>query len=463
MRYFVLEIESIEKEFQLVDARNQIEFSLSNDMKNTLADISSGDMILVYNKVPDGQVHTVIKKTEGDSFIKVIDMHHGVALDKYNSIVSGLSIRGLTEIDKDQYDSIVRELISYVTQDNEGSSSKQLKEPDETLRKHDGKNIILYGVPGAGKSHKIATEYCDDETRMQRVVFHPDYTYSDFVGQILPELDENGKLEYKFTPGPFTSILKKAQYDPENTYYLIVEEINRGNAPAIFGEIFQLLDRYSEDDKKVDDNPELLGWSEYGITNYDIAREVYGDREHLVKIPSNLSIIATMNTADQNVFTLDTAFQRRWEMEHIPNDIDNCEYADEVIADTGITWRAFAKEANKQIIEGNALMGDSGDKRLGAYFVRVSELRDKRKFSEKVLKYLWDDALKMDRSKLFNNNVGSVDSLIEKFEQGGSSSMKSVIVENAYNDMIEIAKEYNERISAAANPGNDGETDGTDE
>lgn len=108
-----------------------------------------------------------------------------------------------------------------------------------------------------GKSHEIKTKYCDDEKYMERVVFHPDYTYSDFVGQILPRVekdkDGNDKLKYVFTPGPFTKLLKNAQNDPGNYYYLVIEELNRGNAPAIFGEVFQLLDRKDEEDFSIEE------------------------------------------------------------------------------------------------------------------------------------------------------------------------------------------------------------------
>ena len=101
-----------------------------------------------------------------------------------------------------------------------------------------GANILFYGVPGAGKSHEIDKIIVQD--RSERVVFHPDYTYSDFVGQILPRVVED-KLKYVFEPGPFTKMLKKASDDPDNMYYLVIEEINRGNAPAIFGDIFQFM------------------------------------------------------------------------------------------------------------------------------------------------------------------------------------------------------------------------------
>lgn len=98
-------------------------------------------------------------------------------------------------------------------------------------RKTGAENILLYGVPGAGKSHYIKSHFCTDASKMERVVFHPDYSYSDFVGQILPKV-EDGVLRYLYSPGPFTKILKKAWQDPQNYYYLVVEELNRGNAPC---------------------------------------------------------------------------------------------------------------------------------------------------------------------------------------------------------------------------------------
>jgi len=266
-----------------------------------------------------------------------------------------------------------------------------------------GKNILLYGVPGCGKSHKIKEEYCDDETRMERVVFHPDYTYSDFIGQIMPT-NVNGHISYPFIPGPFTRILRKAHEHPDTTYYLIIEEVNRGNAPAIFGEVFQLLDRVN-------------GESEYGISNSDIAREVYGDENRKVKIPSNLILIATMNTADQNVFTLDTAFKRRWSMMSIENDIAACRFAGAYVCDSQITWYSFAETINSMIIDfGEGNLG-SEDTRLGAYFVSETELRDRGAFAEKVLMYLWNDAFKYDHERVFKPQYNTLEKLIRGFKE----------------------------------------------
>lgn len=336
----------------------------------------------------------------------------------------------------------------------------ELAIPDEKERIANGSNILLYGVPGSGKSWTIVHEYCKKGSIVERLVFHPDYTYSDFIGQILPAVDEDGQVSYEFTPGPFTNILKEAYWHPKQEYILIIEEINRGNAPAIFGEVFQLLDRKAEDkDILEEDGDYPIGTSEYGITNANMAQIVYRNSSAKVRIPSNLSIIGTMNTSDQNVFTLDTAFQRRWDMRLIENNFDNVDpkLADAPILDTAISWKNFCTEINKIVVGNNARMTSSEDKRLGAYFVhlgdllyddkmgdlssgeydglrkregngtitetekvRLEEIRDamkqNRKFPEKVIKYLWDDAFKFNREVVFETtDYQSLEQVIRVF------------------------------------------------
>jgi len=323
-------------------------------------------------------------------------------------------------------------------------NSAQYADATETPRVTGGKNVLLYGVPGSGKSHTIGEQYCNDESRMERLVFHPDYTYSDFVGQILPNVTE-GNVSYEFTEGPFTRLLKKAYDNPDKEYFLIIEEINRGNAPAIFGEVFQLLDR--DDD----------GNSEYGISNAEIARIVYGDESRKVRIPSNMSIIGTMNTSDQNVFTLDTAFQRRWNMRMIENDLNKVTYADEKILDTDVTWRRFNTVMNEIILKKNVRVTSSEDKRLGAFFVRESDLRfdlrendpnadsdEKRlailqnsRFPEKVLKYLWDDAFKFSREDVFETSQYiSLEDIVRKFRASQNNGRFAVFKEEVVTALL---------------------------
>lgn len=274
-----------------------------------------------------------------------------------------------------------------------------------------GRNILLYGVAGVGKSYNINKITGEDETYIERIVFHPDYLNTDFVGQILPKVnDDNGKIDYKFEAGSFTKILKKAINDPSHHYYLVIEEINRGNAPAIFGEVFQLLDRKDE------------GSSNYRISHDLMAKEIFNDPDKTIFIPNNLTILATMNTADQNVFTLDTAFQRRWTMRMIENNINNCDYRNDPILDTGITWKNFNTVINNHILKVNQNTLSSEDKRLGAFFIRQDELTfpeevmDGIPFAEKVIKYLWDDVFKFNKSGLFESNLKSLDEVLGKFK-----------------------------------------------
>ena len=297
-------------------------------------------------------------------------------------------------------------------------------------------NVLLYGVPDVGKSHEIQTKYCDDPERMERVVFHPDYTYSDFVGQILPKV-ENGKLKYEFTAGPFTTLLAKAWNNPGKEYYLVIEEINRGNAPAIFGEIFQLLDRKTEDSHRYD--PSEYGESEYSITNSDIATAVFGDPEEKIRIPSNMWILATMNTADQNVFTLDTAFQRRWKLHHMKNDVMSAGHSKAKIEGSEIEWGTFASVINEMVTDYSLEMMSSEDKRLGAYFVKKNELSEEE-FPEKVLKYLWDDAFKMKKDAVFDDKFKSLETIIETYELSEPDKLKSVLRLEVYQKMLSKLK-----------------------
>lgn len=320
--------------------------------------------------------------------------------------------------------------ISHLNEHNSEMIEEENEVDEEKSTLEIGSNILFYGVPGAGKSYEIDRMIVQE--RSERVVFHPDYTYSDFVGQILPRVIQKegeieGKLRYVFEPGPFTKMLKKAHEDPDNMYFLVIEEINRGNAPAIFGDIFQLLDRNDD------------GSGKYHISNYDMAKVVYGEgnEDEMIRMPANLTLLATMNTSDQNVFTLDTAFQRRWEMHLIKNDVYKAEHAGEKIEGSEISWGRFADITNKEIIRFGEETGSSEDKRLGAYFARISELT-KKKFPEKVLKYLWDDAFKMDHYTYFNENISSVDGIIDVFRESQTEVdiLRRVLKLTIYQKMI---------------------------
>lgn len=333
------------------------------------------------------------------------------------------------------HDAPVQNLNEHFIPENEEVSVDNI---DESKRKRGGMNVLLYGVPGCGKSFTIMTKYCKDADVIERVVFHPDYTYGDFVGQILPLTDaETGKIRYEFSAGPFTRILSDAYNNPDKKYCLIIEEINRGNAPAIFGDIFQLLDR--------DEN----GSGAYEIINADVAAKVYihGQVLKKIKLPSNLFIFATMNTSDQNVFTLDTAFQRRWNMRMVENNVFKSTIAQKTILDADIKWAKFADTINSLIITKNVGMTSSEDKRLGAYFVTEKDLyffttadgitqedADERNhnFPEKVLKYLWDDAFKFTRDEVFKSDYDSLEKLIKAFEDAEGDKRFNIFADDIF-------------------------------
>lgn len=314
--------------------------------------------------------------------------------------------------------------------------------------------IIYYGVPGSGKSHRIDedTKNVPDEQKM-RVVFHPEYTNADFVGQIVPRVDDG--VDYRFKAGPFSRILKRAYQNIDKPFYLIIEEINRGNASAIFGDLFQLLDR------------DESGYSKYSVENLDINSYIrskdnlYNDKEVPstvkvgdtewteitgIRLPPNLSLYATMNTSDQNVFALDNAFQRRWDMELVENKflISNESSEDEkekakkqasaIIelpqANLTYTWQQFQSIINSVISEKlNTGLSSMEDKRLGCWFVKACEYESENKekkfgiskkiFANKVLKYLWDDAFKFCHQEIFSAEIFNFENLQNTFYKSG--------------------------------------------
>lgn len=325
------------------------------------------------------------------------------------------------------------------------------------ITNHTPSQIIYYGVPGCGKSNKIREQLKDvPEKNKVRVVFHPEYTNAEFIGQILPKV--NGHVTYEFTPGPFTQIIKRAYLNPNEQFYLVIEEINRGNAAAIFGDTFQLLDRLKagetdslgNDPANVAVNTFTEGWSQYFVQNDDVnayirkatklddgsyqerndgepieeikIKEIHFNANTAIRLPPNLSILATMNTSDQNVFTLDNAFQRRFDMELVRNEFDltqsavNAQYNAE-IDDTGIKWGQFWGWINAKITATLKGLSSTEDKRLGVWFVsNVGGIIDDKVFAEKVLKFLWDDVFKFKRPQIFAKDVDTLEKLINFFE-----------------------------------------------
>ena len=294
---------------------------------------------------------------------------------------------------------------------------------------------IYYGCPGTGKSHKVkkdteglegekAVYFDDDGNKIQtpdkkedrvgkpsnifRTTFHPDYDYAAFVGSYKPVmkavLNEDGtetgkeELSYDFVPQVFTNAYIRAYRsladgtlsEEEKQVYLIIEEINRGNCAQIFGDLFQLLDRKD-------------GRSEYAIIpeaelgKYLKGLKYEGLKGDKLELPANLHILATMNTSDQSLFPMDSAFKRRWEMEYIPINLDDKtsdakDYAFKV-KNVEYSWIEFLKKVNPLIRKAT----DSEDKQMGEFFIKVrnkEKCLSEEEFKNKVMFYLWNDVCK---------------------------------------------------------------------
>lgn len=273
---------------------------------------------------------------------------------------------------------------------------------------------ILYGAPGTGKSFSIKSEIAKHQgigvekvdmeaDNIFRTTFHPDYDYAQFVGCYKPTKDGDGKITYEFTPQVFTNALVKAYEKPDESVYLVIEEINRGNCAQIFGDIFQLLDRNAN------------GESEYAINVDEDLRKYLQDyfsgsekidKEYKrliddgkIKLPRNFNIIATMNTSDQSLFPMDSAFKRRWEWEYVPIKYQNKDDSGAVVTywiDGKYNWNIVQKIINLKILD----ITKSEDKQLGDYFIKGVKnnkglyVIDTDKFINKVMFYLWNDICK---------------------------------------------------------------------
>lgn len=320
----------------------------------------------------------------------------------------------------------------------------EIKQPyafDST--KGGAQNKVVYGTPGCGKSYYVQNTLLSelgviDDDRI-RTTFYQDYTNTDFVGQILPRVHNDKSVTYDFNPGPFALALKKAIENPEKPVALIIEELNRGNAASIFGDIFQLLDR------------DKTGKSQYSITNVnlqDYLNKCFSDNGYIfneIYIPSNLHIIATMNTSDQNVFTLDTAFKRRWQFEKLRNKFsENHEYKGYFVPGMpDITWQQLVDDINTFIVS-SANELSSEDKQLGVYFIDKETLCEKtedcsdeskiNKFAYKLFEYLWDDVAKFARPDWFCAEIKSLDDLIDAYLTKGKKVFVDGIIKEQSQD-----------------------------
>lgn len=253
---------------------------------------------------------------------------------------------------------------------------------------------IYFGTPGGGKSLKVKKLIEDTKKakdRYFRTTFHPDTDYASFVGSYKPIM--KGELIcYKYVPQVFTLAYISAWNDPDNEYFLDIEEINRGNCAQIFGDLFQLLDRnkkgYSEFPIQADSDLADYLINAKDKDGNDILSNKEGIKNNKLCLPPNLSIVATMNTSDQSLFPMDSAFKRRWDWEFVPSTYNVEDNYNISLGNNVYKWHSFLKEANARIKQAT----DSEDKQMGAYFVKND--MDEEKFKSKIMYYLWSEICK---------------------------------------------------------------------
>lgn len=353
-------------------------------------------------------------------------------------------------------------------------------------------NRIIFGAPGTGKSYTLNKDSSNyfESTNIERVTFHPNYSYAQFVGTYKPTMESSPKKElltekdakildvlkdssksaqkkydelypifkddnsltrlpiliglysdepfqtrkqdgsaaagdnsvernhgkairsfvnlenqssnqitYKYVPGPFMRVYAKAKQNPEQGFLLVIEEINRANVAAVFGEVFQLLDRQKD------------GTSEYPVDASEDVKQYLLERgidENKLSLPNNMYIWATMNSADQGVFPMDTAFKRRWEFEYLgidegESEVESYEFKYKKDGTPYVAkWNDIRKFINDRLID----LGINEDKLLGPFFIARNTLENTEEltkvFKSKVLMYLFEDAAKMKVKQLFN-------------------------------------------------------------
>lgn len=323
--------------------------------------------------------------------------------------------------------------------------------------------MIIFGPPGTGKSYKIhgrednayvADSYAsklqiNSSDQIINSVFHPEYTYGDFVGRLLPSSTSDGKVRYAYRPGHFLIALSEAykRLSKRENVLLVIDELNRGNAAAIFGSVFNLLDRdgtgwssypislssmeyesflhqllpealeiniagaqvkLKSDHHKSVDISDLLDLLE-GIKDKIIEKR--NNKEHLtykVQLPPNLYILATINTSDESIYYMDSAFKRRWDWEYMTEDGEILS----IDMSSRLEWKEFRKAVNLFIKKKGTAIRRLDDKLLGPRFIKGTD-GDANKVMldrdlSKVMFHLWDSVFARDKTPL-ETELGNVE------------------------------------------------------
>ncbi len=269
--------------------------------------------------------------------------------------------------------------------------------------------VLFYGAPGTGKSFHVDDKIVNGQIAY-RVTFHPDTDYASFVGCYKPiTISDNDSvctsshIGYGFHPQVFLEAYVEAWnvLDEGKKVFLVIEEINRGNCAQIFGDLFQLLDRRSDGFSKYTINADtdistilskIKDYQDKFLRYYPFKGSSW--KGNLMALPSNFNIIATMNTSDQSLFQMDSAFKRRWDTEYFPIDYKDAMQARVVLSDRiEYRWDAVLHVLNDYIKKETA----SANKTIGNRFVdfdRTDKIISYKTFRDKVIFYLFNDVFK---------------------------------------------------------------------
>ena len=387
--------------------------------------------IVDYLMLPDSQTNKAVLRC-------VHKFDNPISLSEINSWFndgSSLNLQGgLASISDTQADIIIEKIKELAPDFSLTLDSKEIL---AKTKRDMSIQVMFYGAPGTGKSYSISSlirqsypgfNECDDNPYVFRTTIYRDYSYFDFVGNIMP-VTKDGKISYEFVPGIFTTALFAALRNQDSgiDVYLILEEMSRGDIASVFGDIFQLLDR--------DDT----GKSMYGINNKSIYEYLILNGAikpgYKIVIPKNLHIIGTVNTSDQNVNVIDTAFKRRFDFTYVgvePIKSDTNGYVNNFsinfTSDNQYEWVKLYQAINHVIIND---LGLAEDKQLGPFFLKDKGDEDlnREQVANKLLHYLWQDVERVSYTSgsLFADGITSFSQLYYAFEKQENILSKSVI------------------------------------
>lgn len=440
MKYYIYKMTGASLSLTYTRAGAECLCNIIKEDGESLPNYDSEDIIIVYLTQPTDSCTMVLKSVGSNSFIKIMEVFPGALLGKMPNDIQKTIIsdeKNTWEISEDQYKKVISLMISSV---------ELLPKVSQEQVDRNSRQKIYYGAPGTGKSHAINT--LTSTKSVIRTTFHPDSDYSTFVGAYKPTTEEQVRyndsgvpviyhdgdhkgepikdkvIVYDFVEQAFLNAYEEAwkkffaNPDAPEDEFLVIEEINRGNCAQIFGDLFQLLDRnqygYSEYPITADNDiskhlKDVFAKAQLHLDDHDVINNMYnpGDGDVAQKVlngdilllPKNLYIWATMNTSDQSLFPIDSAFKRRWDWKYQPitkgmdaHDQD-LNWRLEIDDEHQYDWWSVICNINSKII---GKLTKSEDKKLGYFFCKANSkgVIDKDIFVEKVLFYLWNEILK---------------------------------------------------------------------